>query len=308
MKGEFYVLEGSIALWLSAAIGGSIVQQADEAFQKIVPPGAQVEQVATGFNFTEGPAWDGQGAIYFSDIPADTIHKLDEAGNVSVFARPSGKSNGLMFDEDGTLIACRHWERDLARIAPDGQVTVLADVYDGKKLNSPNDCIIADDGAIYFTDPIYGLERRPKEQDVEAVYRLSPDGTLTRVVDDMTRPNGIFISPDGKTLYVADSQEKKIRAYTLQEDGSATAGRDLISVAADEPGTADGMTLDTDGNLYSTGGGGVWVITPEGDHLGTIPVPEVPANCTFGGSDSNVLYITARTSVYRIKLNATRLR
>jgi gluconolactonase len=302
------VFQASVATLFAALIGGSIVQQADEAFRKIVPPDAKVEQVATGFQFTEGPTWDGQGAVYFSDIPADTIHKLTEAGDASVFLKPSGKSNGLMFDKDGTLIACRHWERDVARIAPDGQVTVLADAYDGKKLNSPNDCVIAQGGAIYFTDPGYGLEQRPREQDVEAVYRISPDGALTRVVDDMTRPNGIFISPDGKTLYVADSQEKKIRAYALREDGSATDGRDLISVAAEEPGTADGMTLDADGNIYSTGGGGVWVISPEGEHLGTIPVPEVPANCTFGGADRNVLYITARTSVYRVELHATGLR
>jgi len=302
------VLESSLALLLSALMGGSIVQQADGTFDKIVPQGARAEQVATGFQFTEGPAWDGKGGLLFSDIPADTIYKVDEAGEVTTFLEPSGKSNGLMFDTDGTLIACRHWERNVARVTMDGAVTVLASTYEGKALNSPNDCIIADDGAIYFTDPHYGLEGRPKEQDGEAVYRLAPDGTLTRVVDEMTRPNGIFISPDGDTLYVADSQDKKIRAYTLQDDGSATDGRDFISVASEQPGTADGMTLDTDGNLYCTGSGGVWVISPEGQHLGTIEVPEVPANCTFGGAGKDVLYITARASLYRIRLNATGLK
>ena len=302
------MFESSLALLLSALMGGSIVQQAERTFDRIVPQDAPVEQVATGFQFTEGPAWDGKGGLLFSDIPADTIYKVDEAGEVSTFLKPSGKSNGLMFDTDGTLIACRHWERDVARVTTDGAVTVLASTYGGKTLNSPNDCVIADDGAIYFTDPHYGLEGRPKEQDIEAVYRLAPDGTVTRVVDEMTRPNGIFISPDGETLYVADSQDKKIRAYTLQDDGSATDGRDFISVASEEPGTADGMTLDTDGNLYCTGSGGVWVISPEGQHLGTIEVPEVPANCTFGGAERNVLYITARASLYRIRLNATGLK
>ena len=302
------MFESSLALLLSALMGGSIVQQAERTFDRIVPQDAPVEQVATGFQFTEGPAWDGKGGLLFSDIPADTIYKVDEAGEVSTFLKPSGKSNGLMFDTDGTLIACRHWERDVARVTTDGAVTVLASTYGGKTLNSPNDCVIADDGAIYFTDPHYGLEGRPKEQDIEAVYRLAPDGTVTRVVDEMTRPNGIFTSPDGETLYVADSQDKKIRAYTLQDDGSATDGRDLISVASEQPGTADGMTLDTDGNLYCTGGGGVWVISPEGQHLGTIEVPEVPANCTFGGAERNVLYITARASLYRIRLNATGLK
>jgi len=283
------------------------MQQATEAFERLVPAGAQVEKVATGFQFTEGPTW-GHGELYFSDIPADTICKLTEAGEVSAFLKPSGKSNGLMFDQDETLIACRHWERNVARITLDGKVTVLADSYQGKKLNSPNDCCIAADGAIYFTDPHYGLEGRPQEQDCEAVYRLAPDGKLTRVVSDMTRPNGLFTSPDGKTLYVADSQECKIRAYSLQPDGSATNGRDFIDMRTDAPGVPDGMTLDSQGNLYSTGGGGIWIITPEGRHLGTIPVPEVPANCTFGGPERDVLYITARTSIYRISLKAKGLR
>jgi sugar lactone lactonase YvrE len=269
-----------------------------EGLESILPPDAEVEQVATGFTFTEGPAWDGKGNLYFSDIPENVIKRVDEAGNVSVFLAPSGKSNGLMFDAEGRLLACRHWERDVARISPDGTVEVLADSYDGKKLNSPNDCAIASDGAIYFTDPHYGLEGRPQEQDVEGVYRLTPDGTVTRVIDDMTRPNGIFISPDGKTLYVADTEEKKVRAYTLQPDGSATDGRDFPAMT----GSPDGMALDVDGNIYCTGGGGVWVFDPTGKHLGTIETPETPANCTFGGPENKTLYMTARSSVYRIRL------
>jgi len=277
---------------------------AQGGLDRIVPPGAEVEKVATGFTFTEGPAWDGKGHVYFSDIPENVIKRVDEAGNVSVFMEPSEKSNGLMFDAKGNLIACRHWARDVARISPDGKVTVLADSYNGNKPNSPTDCIIAADRAIYFTDPHYGLEKRPREQDVEAVYRLAPDGTVTRVVDDMTRPNGIFISPDGKTLYVADTQEKKLRAYTLQADGSATDGRDFAAMT----GGPDGMTLDAEGNIYCTDGGGVWVFDPQGKHLGTIETPQPPANCTFGGSDNKTLYITARTSVYRVELLVAGLR
>ncbi|MGQ9730403.1 MAG: SMP-30/gluconolactonase/LRE family protein [Candidatus Zipacnadales bacterium] len=273
------------------------------SLEEVIAPDAQVERVATGFQFTEGPAW-AHGALYFSDIPADTIYRLTEAGEVNVFLKPSGKSNGLMFDRDGTLVACRHWERDLARITMDGNLTVLAHTYQGKKLNSPNDCIIAADGAIYFTDPHYGLEGRPKEQNCEGVYRLGPDGTLRRVVEDMTRPNGIYLSPDGQTLYVADSQDRKLRAYTVEADGSVTDGRDFIDMRVQAEGVPDGMTMDTRGVIYCTGGGGIWVITPEGKHLGTIPVPEVPANCTFGGADHNVLYITARSSVYRVSLRA----
>lgn len=284
-------------------LGGTLMQQGGLTLEDILPGEAQVERVATGFQFTEGPAW-GHGALFFSDIPADTIYRLTETGEVSIFLKPSGKSNGLAFDAEGTLIACRHWERNVARITLDGEVTVLADSYEGKKLNSPNDLAIATDGTIYFTDPHYGLEGRPKEQDCEGVYRIGPDGTVTRVINDMMRPNGILLSPDGQTLYVADSQDRKIRAYLLQPDGSATNGRDLIDMRVDMPGSPDGMAVDSNGNIYCADGGGIWVVSPDGKHLGTIQVPEVPANCTFGGPDNNVLYITARSSVYRVRLHA----
>ena len=298
---------GAVAAMLSL-IGGTIVGQQDAGLSGIVPEGASVEQVATGFMFTEGPTWGPDGALYFSDIPADTIFRVTPEGEVSEFLKPSGKSNGNMLDDEGAIVSCRHWARNVARVTLDGEVTILAEAYDDKPLNSPNDCIVAADGALYFTDPHYGLEGREMEQDGEHVYRLAADGGLTRVVDDMTRPNGIFISPDGKTLYVADSTEEKIRAYTLAEDGSATDGRDLIDMRTEADGVPDGMTMDASGNVYCTGGGGVWVVAPDGAHLGTIPVPEVPANCTFGGADNDVLYITARSSVYRIQLSVKGLR
>jgi len=298
---------GAVAAMLSL-IGGTIVGQQDAGLSGIVPEGASVEQVATGFMFTEGPTWGPDGALYFSDIPADTIFRVTPEGEVSEFLKPSAKSNGNMFDDEGAIISCRHWARNVARVTLDGEVTILAEAYDDKPLNSPNDCIIAADGALYFTDPHYGLEGREMEQDGEHVYRLAADGTLTRVVSDMTRPNGIFISPDGNTLYVADSTEEKIRAYTLAEDGSANAGRDLIDMRTEADGVPDGMTMDASGNVFCTGGGGVWVVAPDGARLGTIPVPEVPANCTFGGADNDVLYITARSSVYRIKLGVKGLR
>ncbi len=283
------------------------MQQATDTFQSLVPPDAQVEQVATSFQFTEGPAWDGKGALYFSDIPGDTIYRLGLDGKVSPFLKPSGKSNGLMFDRDGTLLACRHWTRDVVRIAMDGKLTVLADSFGGKRLNSPNDLIVARDGSIYFTDPHYGLEGRPQEQPLEGVYRLAPGGALTLVIRDMTRPNGLAISPDGKTLYVADSQDKKLRAYRLAPDGSAAQGRDFLDMSADGKSVPDGMALDSQGNIYCTGAG-IWVITPEGQVLGRIPVPEVPANCEFGGPENRDLYLTAQHSVYRIRLNARGLR
>jgi len=268
----------------------------------IVPEGAELDRIATGFQFTEGPAYDRQGSLCFSDIPANRIYRIAEDGTVSVFQEPSGKSNGLLFDKDGSLLACRHGERDVARILPDGTLKVVADAYQGKKLNSPNDCAVAADGAIYFTDPGYGLEGRPSEQDVEAVYRIAPDGTVTRVVDDMTKPNGIFVSPDGKTLYIADSEDCIIRAYPILADGQVGAGRTFADMKSEAEGVPDGMTLDEKGNIYCTGGGGIWVFNPEGEHLGTIPLPEVPANCTFGGPENTTLYVTARHSVYRVEL------
>lgn len=295
------------ALLMPLLVGGSALHQDDDAFRKLVPPGATLERVATGFQFTEGPTWDGKGALYFSDIPADTIYQLDLAGKVTPFLKPSGKSNGLLFDRDGTLLACRHWERNVARIPMDGKVTVIANSCEGKRLNSPNDLCLASDGSLYFTDPHYGLEGRPQEQPVEGVYRVTPDGRIARVIDDMTRPNGIDLSPDRKTLYVADSEDRKLRAYTLQPDGSVTDGRDFIDMRHDGPGVPDGMALDSEGSIYCTNGG-IWVISPEGRHLGTIAVPEVTANCTFGGPDLRDLYITASKSVYRIRLNARGLR
>ena len=301
------MLEWKVALSASLCLFGAtaaLAQMAD-SLDDIVPAGAACERVVTGLQFTEGPAWDGKGSLFFSDIPANRIYKLDEAGKLEVFLEPSGKSNGLIFDANGDLLAGRHDARDVARITMQGNVTVLAGSYDGKKLNSPNDLVRAKDGSLYFTDPNYGLEGRPQEQPVEGVYRLAPDGKVTRIADDMTRPNGILLSPDGEALYVADTQARKIRAYTVQADGTATGGRDFAAVPS---GGADGMAMDMQGNIYCTCGAGIGVYTPEGRLLGAIAVPEKPANCTFGGADWRTLYITAQRSVYRIRLTIAGLR
>ncbi len=281
---------------------------AQQGLDQLLAPGAKLERVATGFRFTEGPAWDGKQYLYFSDIPANIIYRMDEQGNFEPWLTPSEKSNGLMFDSKGNLIACRHWGRDVVRISPDKKVATVAGSFEGKKFNSPNDCCVARDGTIYFTDPDYGLERRERELDVLGVYRVTPDGKITRIISDMTKPNGLFLSPDERTLYVADTVDKKIRAYTLTEDGRAIGGRDFFVFQTDRRGGPDGMTLDERGNIYCTDGGGVWVISPQGKLLGIIETPEVPANCTFGGADNKTLYITARTSIYRIRLNVRGLR
>lgn len=291
-----------------------------DLWRRILPKDARVEKIAGGFQFTEGPAWDGKGTwcipslsamrvhkmvsrggpglLYFSDIRADTIYRLVEGGKAGVFLHPSAKANGLAVDRDGNILTCRHEARDVARIGPCGEVTVLCDSFEGKRLNSPNDLAVARDGAVYFSDPGYGLDGRASEQPVEAVYRVGPDGKVTRVIDDMVRPNGIVIGPGEKTLYVADSGRKVIRAYDMARDGSVRRGRDFASVE----GTPDGMAMDSMGNIYCAAGGGIWVFDHAGNKLGVIPVPETPSNCTFGGPDLKTLFVTARTSVYRVRM------
>ncbi|GMV92906.1 MAG: gluconolactonase [Candidatus Hydrogenedentota bacterium] len=250
-----------------------------------------VETVAEGFQFTEGPVWLTSGELVYSDIPADTIFRTDK----SVFRKPSGKSNGLTLDQEGRLIACEHWNHRVSRTEDDGTIVTLADTYEGKKLNSPNDAVVRSDGTIYFTDPPYGLEGREQELPHQGLYSIAPDGTLTLLVDDFIKPNGIGLSPDEKTLYVADTEGLEIRAFDVAEDGSLSNGR----VFCDLP-YPDGMAIDTKGNVWCTAEDGVRVFTPAGELVHTVVAPQAPANCTFGGNDGKTLYITARTGLYKV--------
>jgi len=268
-------------------------------FAGIVPAGSAVEKVSGGHAFTEGPAWDYKGGLYWSDIPKQQILKLAADGKISVYRKASGGANGLMFDKAGRLVACEHKNRRVSRTKADGSIETLADRYGGKKLNSPNDLVIGPDGSIYFTDPRYG-RRDDLEQDKECVYRIAPDGKVTRVADDTVKCNGIHISPDAKTLYVADNGNATVRAYPLAKDGTVGKGR----LFAKLPGRPDGMSVDAGGNLYMTVDKGVLVLGPGGKALGTIETPERPSNCSFGGADLRTLYVTARKGLYRIRLNA----
>jgi gluconolactonase len=260
------------------------------------------ERIATGFQFTEGPVWHPDGYLLFSDIPANSILKWTPDGNVETFRKPSGNSNGLTFDRQGLFIACEHGNRRVSRTEKDGAVVTLADRYSGKRLNSPNDVAVKSDGSIYFTDPPYGVEEDQRELDFQGVYRLAPDGTLTLLVDDFDRPNGLAFSPDEKILYVDDTNRRHVRAFDVQPDGTLKNGRVLAELKSDKPGGPDGMKVDTKGNLYVTGPGGTWVFDSTGKHLGTIVTPEEPANCAFGGKDNKTLFITAQTSVYCVKV------
>jgi len=251
-----------------------------------------ITTIAEDYQFTEGPVWMPTGELLFSDIQADTIYKEDH----SEFRKPSGKSNGLTLDHEGRLIACEHWNRRITRTEKDGTITVLADAFEGKKFNSPNDAIVRRDGTIYFTDPPYGLEEREAELDFMGVYSISPDGKLSLLVKDFNRPNGIGLSPDQKTLYVADVAENHIRAFSVNDDGSIGAGKIHCEVT-----NPDGMALDEKGNIWTSSREGIQVFDPDGKHLTTIEFPQWPANCGFGGKDFSTLYVTARTGLYKIQ-------
>jgi len=277
-------------------------------FRNIVPEGAKVERLGTGFQFTEGPVWDARGGyLLFSDIPASRIRKWSPKDGISDFRVPSGKSNGLTLDKKGRLIACEHENRRVSRIEEDGTVLTIASHFKGKRLNSPNDVVVKSDGSIYFTDPPYGLNPvfgalGGMELTVCGVYRLSPDGdNLSLVIGDSV-PNGLAFSPDETLLYVADTEVNHIRVFDVRDDGTTTNGR-IFSEIPGEQMAPDGLKVDSEGNVYVTGKGGIWVLTPEGQRLGIIKVPELPANLCWGDRNWKTLYITAMTSVYRICLN-----
>lgn len=279
---------------------------ASVAVAEIAPQAVTVEKVATGYRFTEGPAEGPDGAIYFTDIPNKRIIRFDPAtGEAATFREDSGRANGLIFDAQGRLIACEGaaegGRRRVSRTEPDGTITTLIDAWEDKPLNSPNDMDIDAAGGIYFTDPRYG-NRDDMELDVEAVYYLAPDGTLTRVIDDLVRPNGLILSPDEKTLYVADNAARKLVAYDVTAPGMLGNPRPFSPMGPGLGGGCDGMSIDARGRVYATGDEGVYIFNPDGTQAALVPTPERPANCTLA-RDGKTLYITARTSLYRVVLD-----
>ncbi|HZR27355.1 MAG TPA: SMP-30/gluconolactonase/LRE family protein [Terriglobales bacterium] len=327
---------------MTAAISGisQEIQKLDPALDQIVPAKATLERVATGFDkWTEGPAWTREGSLMFAEIPANNIVKLVPGQPATVFMHPSGYrgtepykgpepgSNGMTLDAKGRLTVAGHAGRTVWRLESldlKAQVTVLADSYQGKKLSSPNDLVYKSDGSLYFTDPPYGLPSHDdtdpaKELKINGVYRIPnalqqkpgapPDrDKLQLIISDLARPNGIAFSPDEKYLYIAESDKKVWLRYRVQPDGSVTEGALFLDPFADKTtdpkaiGGPDGIRVDKKGNLYGSGPGGVWIISPDGKHLGTIKVPERVANVAWGDKDARTLYITASTSIYRIRL------
>jgi gluconolactonase len=335
-------LMAAVLLLAAAAAYSQDVQKLDPSLDKFIAADAKLERVATGFNkWTEGPVWTRDGSLLFAEIPSNNIDRWKPGDEkASVFMHPSGYqgsepyggpesgSNGMTLDADGRVAVAGHARRNVWRLEsvdPQAQITVLADSYQGKKLNSPNDLVYKSDGSLYFTDPPYGLPTQGdsdplKEQTVNGVYRIPgarqhkagappENDKLQLIIKDIKRPNGIAFSPDEKYLYIAESGDKLWLRYTVQPDGSVTDGKAFLDAKTDStPGVPDGMRVDKKGNVYSAGPGGVWVISPEGKHIGTIKVPEVVGNVAWGDRDGKTLYIVASTSVFKVRTKVAGVR
>jgi len=270
-------------------------------FWELVAHDAKLEQVATGFGFTEGPVWDPAGYLYVSDEEINKIYRVFADGRREAWV-DLGDPDGNTYDLNHRLLDCASVLRAIIRLDSNGHYTVLADRFEGKRFNSPNDVVIGPDKAIYFTDPTLDLPAGQKQEiPFQGVYRLDDRGEVRLLTKDLTQPNGLAFSPDGKKLYVDDSQERNIRVYDFHPDGSISNGRIFASEAQPGKGVPDGMKLHDKGNLYVTGPEGIWVWDPQGQHLGTIILPEQPANLTWGDPDYRTLYITATKSVYKLR-------
>lgn len=258
----------------------------------------RIEKVATGFAFTEGPAWSPAGFLIFSDVPNNQLLRLMLPEKPGIFRENSNGANGNRFDEQGRLYTCESHSRRVTRTDKKGKVEVLAERWQGRRLNAPNDLVVRKEGDVYFTDPAFGNQQDTRELDFFGVFRISRKGELEVIAKPKGRPNGIALAPGGRTLYVGNSDEKNVRAYDLDKSGAASNERTLIS---NIDGVPDGICVDEKGDLY-VAANQIYVYSPEGKPIGMIPVEETPSNCTFGDPDLESLYITARTSVYRVRL------
>ncbi|MCC6587224.1 MAG: SMP-30/gluconolactonase/LRE family protein [Bryobacterales bacterium] len=312
-----------LATYLSAQQGIVVI---DPSFKNLVGGNAKIEKLAGGMKFIEGPVWVGGTAPYllFTDIPNNAIMKWTPDGKMAPFRKPvfPGKytegqfvgANGLTLDKQGRLVSCEHANRRVARTEKDGKIIVLADRFEGKRLNSPNDGVYRSNGDFYFTDPPYGFTKEDddpaKELKFNGVYRIQ-NGKLELLVKDMTRPNGIAFSPDEKRMYIANSDGKRKiwMVYDVAADGKLANGKVLYDATKETAdGAPDGLKVDKNGNVWATGPGGIWVFSPAGKVLGKIQPPEVPANCGWGDADGKTLYMTARTGLYRVKVNVAGIR
>jgi gluconolactonase len=285
------------------------VEIRDPRFKEVVADRVQFQQLATGFLFTEGPLWHPTGQyLLFSDMPGDHMRKWSAKDGVSTFRKPCAQSNGLTWDKQGRLIVCEHATSKVTRTETDGSSTVIASHHDGKELNSPNDVVVKSDGAIYFTDPIYGRNEyygnpRPLPREDRGLYRAEPDGkALTQLAGDFAQPNGLCFSLDEKELFVNDTERGHIRVFDVKADGTVAGGRVWAQVKGEGNGAPDGMKIDSAGNVYCAGPGGIHVFDLQATCLGVIKLPESVANFCFGDDDFRSVYATASTSLYRFRV------
>lgn len=272
-----------------------------------IGPIGDIKQLHTDFQFTEGPAKAPDGTIFFTDIPADRIYQITTDGELSVFLEPTGHCNGLMVTSDGALYACSMDGQLITIDRKTKEVTTLAAEYRGNRFNAPNDLVIDQSGGIYFTDPHFRAPD-PLPQEKTAVYYRSAGGKVTRLIEDLKAPNGVILSPDEKTLYVIPSMQAEMMAYPVEGPGKLGTGKVFCKLQqkdGEEGRGGDGLTVDTEGNLYITSGLGLQIYNPDGKLLGIIEFPEQPANVTFGGEENNILYVTARKSLYTAKVKST---
>jgi gluconolactonase len=287
----------------------------DDARLREIAGDAAIERLLTGLGFTEGPVWHPyEKWLVFSDIPNARMFRWWPSGRLETYCEPSHKANGNTLDRQGRLLTCEHGTSRLTRREPDGSTTVLASHYRDKELNSPNDVVVATGGTIYFSDPTYGRQEYygvPRQQQLsfQGVYRVDPDGgNLTLLADDFAQPNGLCFSLDESRLFVNDTARQHIRVFHVSAAGGLTGGAVWAETKGDEPGAPDGMKIDSRGNLYCCGPGGIHVFDPSGHVLGVLSVPETPANFTFGDDDLRGLYITAKGSLYRLRMRVPGLK
>lgn len=259
----------------------------------------RIERIAAGWRFTEGPVWSREGYLLFSDVPQDLVLRWTPGKGVSRFRESSHGANGHAFDAQGRLYTCESRTRRVVRTDRKGNLEVLAERFEGRRLNAPNDIVVRRDGHIYFTDPAFGAQQDARELDFYGVYHITPKGEMEAIARWQTRPNGIALSPDGRLLYVTNSDERQVRVFDLDRQGRASGERVLVSGI---DGVPDGLAVDEGGNLY-VAARAIAVYSPEGKLIHTIEMPETPSNCAFGDPDFGALYVTARTSVYRIRLD-----
>jgi gluconolactonase len=310
-----FKLSAALCLFLAAGFVCGQAQEKTRAFElqalspkfwELIDKDAKLDRVATGFGFTEGPVWDSRGFLYVSDETLNQIFRVNLPDGQKQAVISVGDPDGNAYDRQGHLIDCASVLRAIIEVSPDGKYKILADRFEGKRLNSPNDVVLGSDGALYFTDPTLDLVKGEKQEiPFQGVYRLGKDGNLRLLTKDLIQPNGLAFSPDGKHFYVDDDELKNIRVYDVGADGSLNNGRVFGEEAGGkDEGVPDGIKVDEDGNLYIAGPKGIWVWDANGNHLGTIAMPEQPANLTWGDKDLHALYITATTSVYRLRTKA----